>query len=298
MRGWNLDQLNSLSNVVLLGSFSAAARRLGVTQPAVSLQVRLLERQLGVKLLERTGRRVTATSAGLELLGHIQRIQQAVEAATDAMAAQRVSVTGRVCIGTGATACTYLLPPLLADLRRRYPGLELVVRTGNTVDILKGIEENAIDAGLVTLPAPGRMFAVTPLVKDEFVALFSSAHPMAHERVSAKMLHTLPLVLYEPAARTRGLVDKWFEAAGLHARPVMELGNVEAVKEIVAAGLGCGVLPRMAFGGHGARGDLTLKSLRPALYRELAIVTRQDKPVSRALRPVLDGLMALAAPPA
>src|SRR5690606_12777855 len=115
MRGLNLDHLRIFLDVIELGSFSAAADKHGLTQPAVSLQVRQLERRYGLRLAERS------------------------------MQAHSAQVVGRVRLGTGATACTYLLPPLLADLRRRFPALEIVASTGNTADVLRGIEANTLD---------------------------------------------------------------------------------------------------------------------------------------------------------
>ena len=119
MRGLNLDALRTFAQVIELGSFSAAAERGGITQPAVSLQVRQLERRFGLKLVERVGRRAGPTAAGLELLTHIRAIDTALAQAEQAMTAHASQVAGRLRLGTGATACTYLLPPLLAGLRRR-----------------------------------------------------------------------------------------------------------------------------------------------------------------------------------
>ena len=154
----SLDQLHTFSHVVELGSFSAAARRLNLTQPAVSLQIKHLESRLGVRLIERIGRRAQPTAAGRDLIGHVQRIDEAVTGALNAAAYHRDGGTGRLRLGTGATACIYLLPPVLRALRQKFPSLEIVVSTGNTPDILQSLEDNAIDLALVTLPVPGRNF--------------------------------------------------------------------------------------------------------------------------------------------
>ncbi|WP_348995985.1 LysR family transcriptional regulator [Achromobacter sp. HNDS-1] len=294
MRGLNLDALRTFAQVIELGSFSAAAERGGITQPAVSLQVRQLERRFGLKLVERVGRRAGPTAAGLELLTHIHAIDTALARAEQAMTAHASQVTGRVRLGTGATACTYLLPPLLAGLRRRFPALDVVASTGNTADMLRGLENNTLDIGLVTLPAPGRMIEATPVLEDEFVAIFPARGPLGMpDAVTPQALAALPLVLFEPGARTRGLVDDWFDAAGVAAKPVMELGSTEAMKEIVAAGLACAVLPRLAVSGAGQRASLAVRSLTPRLARTLAVVVRRDKPLSRGLRHLQEALLAL-----
>lgn len=296
MRGLNLDHLRTFAQVVELGSFSAAAERGGVTQPAVSLQIRQLERRFGLKLVERIGRRAGPTAAGLELLTHIRVIDAALAQAEQAMTAHASQVSGRIRLGTGATACTYLLPPLLAELRRRFPALDVVASTGNTADMLRALENNTLDMGLVTLPAPGRMFQVTPVMEDEFVAIFPANDPGGIPAVvTPQTLALRPLVLFEPGARTRRLVDDWFEAAGVAAKPVMELGSTEAMKEIVAAGLGCAVLPKLAVTGEGQRDALVVRSLTPRLSRDLAIVLRRDKPLSHGLRHLQEALLALRA---
>src|SRR5687767_7432616 len=160
MRGLKLDHLQTFHDVVELGSFSAAAERLNLTQPAVSLQMRQLERQLGVQLIERIARRATPTAAGLALLDHIRRIEAAVGDAVEAMAEHATGTTGRVRLGTGATACIYLLPPTLRALRTKYPGLGIVVSTGNSQATIKAVEDNTIDVALVTAPVSGRSLDV------------------------------------------------------------------------------------------------------------------------------------------
>ena len=212
------------------------------------------------------------------------------------MSAHASQVSGRIRLGTGATACTYLLPSVLADLRRRFPALDIVASTGNTSDMLRGLENNTLDMALVTLPAPGRMFQVNPVMEDEFVAIFPARDAGAiPDVVTPQSLAGLPLVLFEPGARTRRLVDDWFEAAGVAAKPVMELGSTEAMKEIVAAGLGCAVLPKLAVSGAGQRDALAVRSLTPRLSRDLALVLRRDKPLSRGLRHLQEALLALHA---
>src|SRR5262245_53706118 len=113
MRSLNLDQLQAFAEVIRLGSFSAAAHRLSLTQPAVSLQVGQLEKRLGVKLLERLGRRISPTAAGHRLLDHAARIDAAVAAALAAVAPHARGEAGRLRLGTGGTAGIHLLPPVL-----------------------------------------------------------------------------------------------------------------------------------------------------------------------------------------
>jgi DNA-binding transcriptional LysR family regulator len=291
MRSFNLDQLETFAAVIELGSFSAAAARLNLTQPAISFQIRQLERRLGLRLVERVGRKARPTAAGLDLLPHIRQIDTAVADAIKAMAYYAQGIAGRVRLGTGATACIYLLPALLGDLRRRFPLLEIVVRTGNSPDILRALEDNSLDVALVTLPAPGRMFAVEKLLDDEIVAVFPPGlDPPC--TISPAALAALPVLLYEPGGNARRVIDDWFGRAGIALKPVMELGSIEAIKELVAAGLGCGLLPRLAI-RDGEGGEVAVRPLAPPLYREIGLVLRRDKVPDHGLRELVRGLAAL-----
>jgi DNA-binding transcriptional LysR family regulator len=294
LRNLNLDHLRTFVDVVELGSFSAAADRQKLSQPAISLQIRQLEKRLNVRLIERVGRKARPTAAGSDLLDHARRIDSAVAAALDGMARYATGAAGRVRIGTGATACVFLLPPALRDLRRRFPELDITVETGNTPDIVKAVQDNLLDVGLITLPASGRMLEFTPLIEDEFVAV-ASADTKLPGRVTADVLSQLPLLLFEPGGNTRHLVDSWLAEAGVPVRPVMSLGSVEAIKELVSAGLGCAVLPRLALRRDEESRDLVIRSLSPVLHRTLALVVRRDKQLHRGLRETLRALKGLAA---
>ncbi len=137
MRGLNLDHVNAFTEVVRLGSFSAAASHLNLTQPAISQQIGQLEKRLGVRLLERLGRRAMPTAAGTELLDHAARLDGAVAALLEGMARFTSGEVGSVRLGTGATAAIFRLPPMLRSLRRKLPDLEITIATGNTSDVVK-----------------------------------------------------------------------------------------------------------------------------------------------------------------
>jgi DNA-binding transcriptional LysR family regulator len=277
----NLDHLAMFLSVIELGSFSAAADRAGVSQPAVSLQIRQLERLQGTSLVERVGRRATPTAAGTELLAYVRSIEAAVSEMRDGMARFASGMAGRLRIGTGATACTYLLPSILRKLRARFPLVEIIVTTGNTSDIAKAVEENRIDVGLVTLPAAGRILEVAPLFRDEFVCISTREFPLT-QRITPSTLADVPVILFEPGGNTRRIADEWLAREGNLLKPIMSLGSVEAIKALVGAGLGCAIVPSMAV--QKAAAGLASRSLTPRLYRELAVIVRRDKPQHRALK--------------
>lgn len=285
MGSLHLDQLRTFADVVASGSFSATATRRNVSQPAVSSQVKQLEKRLGVRLIERIGRKAMPTAAGSELLAHAARILGEVDAALQAVARHTGETMGRVRIGTGATACIYLLPPLLRDLRERFPDLEITVTTGNTQEIVNAVEENALDIGLVTMPASSRILAVEVVSEEEFV-LVAPPESDLPKRMTPDFLKGLPLILFEPSGNTRRRVDKWFAENGVVPNAVMSLGSVEAIKELVGAGLGYAILPAIGIHRPAAATDLVRRPLRPPLTRELAVILRKDKVLHRGLREV------------
>lgn len=285
----SLDQLTTYRLVISRRSFTAAAEALGISQPAVSLQMRQLETALQTRLIERTGRGVRPTPAGLTLLAHCEEIEKAVSAAVQSVAMHKLDISGTVTLGTGATVCIHLLPAILQQLRKDYPQLSVGVRTGNTQDIVRGVEENSIDIGLVTLPATSRNLDVTPVLVDEFVSI--TAKPTEGE--SGIETEQLPLIVFASGSSTRQLIDGWFQRAGKNSSPVMELGSIEAIKRMVRAGLGYSIVPRMSVAQEEDCTGLTVQPLVPALHRTLGLIMRQDKVVNRAMREVIHSIQAI-----
>src|SRR5713226_1036825 len=164
-----LAHLRALSAVARHASFSRAAAELGVTQPAVSMQVRQLEEALGQPLLERVGKRAFPTRAGEILLAHAARAFHELDAGVERVQQLRGVVAGRVRVGTSASISIYLLPPFLRRFRSRYPVTELAV------------VENELDVGIVSLPVRERELTVTPFFDDELVAI-AQPHPRWRRR--------------------------------------------------------------------------------------------------------------------
>jgi DNA-binding transcriptional LysR family regulator len=296
MRAPTLRQLQSLIAAVETGSLSGAARQLQITQPAASQQVKELERALALRLLQRGSGTVRLTAAGEAVLAEARRVQGAIEALLATAASYQGGDLGRVRLGTGATACVQLLPPLLARMKQRMPGLEIIIATGNTAEIVARVLAGTLDLALVTLGA--RMhpaLEIRPVLAEPLAAYAPAAllpHPGALE---PRQLAALPLILYESGGATRGLVDGWFRDAGLAPRPVMELGSVEAIKVIAESGLGAAVLPQTALAAP--PDGMAVRRLRPALARSLGLALRRDKVRDRGLRVCLEALERLYLPP-
>ncbi|MEG3131660.1 LysR family transcriptional regulator [Pantoea cypripedii] len=291
MASLNLDHLDTFRLVISRGSFSGAADALGLSQPAVSLQIRQLEQSLQTRLIERTGRGVRATAAGQALLEHSEHIASVIATARAAVTQHADEISGTVIIGTGATACIHLLPPLLQQLRQQHPQLKVDVRTGNTAAIIRAVEENQVDIGLVTLPVSSQSVHVSPLYEEDFRLIVSCDSREAGEPpVTPAALASLPLIVFEPGSGTRAVIDAWFREAGLRPTPVMELGSIEAIKRMVRAGLGYSLVPAMALAQQEDRAGLSVAAPQPELQRSLGIVMRHDRVISRGMTAVLDGL--------
>ncbi|MFS8050296.1 LysR family transcriptional regulator [Rhizobium sp. BR 314] len=281
----NLDQLTAFVSVVDLGSFTAAADRIGLTQPAISLQVKLLEKRLGVRLIERVGRRAQPSPAGIELLPHARRILDDCAMAEEAMTPYREGSAGRVRIGTGGTASIHLLPRAIAAAKKRMPELEIIVRVGNTNNIVRDIEANRLDLAVITLPASGRSLEIESFYDDEILAVAPKGSTIPPDGPDAEFMRDKTLMLYE-GGNTRHMTNEWFVAAGVRPDPSMEFGSVEAIKELVAAGLGWSLLPAMAL-KNGNQDDLATSPIRPRLVRQLGMALRRDKYLTKGLREIM-----------
>lgn len=294
MEDMNLNQLRTFVRVAELGSFSAAAEVLGLTQPAVSLQVRSLERALGIELVERVGRKACPTAAGTRVLAHVGRLEDSLSAMMDAARHRASPHGGRLRIGTGATACIYFLPPILEALRKKFPSVEMVVQTGNTREMVKAVHENMLDLCLATMPVSGRELEVVPIREDPFVLIGAPDLPLP-AKATPKSVAALPILLFEQGGNTRLVVDRWLRKSRTPFEPTMSLGSVEALKRLAAAGLGYAIVPAMAVEEELAKGSLRARAFSPPLKRTLAIVLRRDKRLTPWLREIVDKMKIPAA---
>ena len=299
MRSLNLDQLRALEMVVELGSFTAAAKRLSLSQSAVSTQIRELEERFGLRLVDRLGKRAFATVAGAELIAHAKRIGGEVEAIHAAMRRQRDGWLGRVRIGAGPNTLTYLMPPILKQLRATQPKIEVSVRTSVTTDLAALALRNEIDLALITLPYEDKQLEIVPLRADPMVALFSAADLSDAERplpdvVTPRDFEGRNLIL-DGRSQTDRMTRAWLRAGGVEPKPAMEVGGPEAMVNLAATGLGASILPVEVVAGPYVvpRGDVVLRPLAPPLIRAIALAWRRDKPNDPALRIVREALMSL-----
>jgi DNA-binding transcriptional LysR family regulator len=288
-----LIHLRTLTAIARHGTFSRAGESLRLSQPAVSHHIRHLETALGTRVLERMGKRVGVTRAGEIILERSRRIFDELDAAAQEIQRLRGVVSGRVRLGTGATASIYFLPTLLRRLRRRFPDLELMVVTGNAPEIAAGVVAGDLDLGVVTLPVPEARLHVSPFWTDALVAIVPSEGPWKLKRPAAPTdLARVPLIVYERGGSIRRVIDDWFRRGGVTPRIAMELGNAEAIKELVAAGLGIAITSAVTITADTARGTIKVVPLAPPLARRLGVIRKKRGAASPAVTLVLDALLA------
>ncbi|MBV9561333.1 MAG: LysR family transcriptional regulator [Bradyrhizobium sp.] len=288
MRGLNFDQLRTLLEVIEQGSFSAAARRLNLTQPAVSLQIRELERRFGVRLIERLGKQAHATAPGGKLVEAAQRILRECDHADTMMRRFREDWAGRIRVGSTLTTLIYRLPPIMRALRLAHPGIDLIVNNAPTRSCIENIIQNRIDLALVNLPVEDRQLKITPLFEELMVAIFPIGTLGVPDVVTPDYVAKQTLLVEAATSAAHPLVLGWL--SGCAAAPVA-LGTVEALKSAVASNLGMAIVPEISIGTHTS--DFTIRPLRPQLSRTLALVEHPNKRNEPALEIVRDALLAL-----
>jgi DNA-binding transcriptional LysR family regulator len=289
-----MAHLHTLQAVARRGSFSRAAHELHLTQPAVSMQVRALETEVGAPLLERVGKRAFPTAAGELLLAHAARARHELETAVERIQGLKGIMAGRIRIGTSASISTYLLPPALGAFRARYPRTELVIVTGNAAEIARSVVESRLDVGIVSLPVRARELLVSGFHDDELVAIAPPGHAIAgRRRAAAAELAREPLVLFDHGGNVRRVIDQWFHAAGVAPAAPMELGNTEAIKKLVEAGHGLSVTSWFAVRAEVEAGRLRAIPLEPPLLRHIGIVRRRGRPLGGPLEAFLAELERL-----
>ena len=288
MRELNLDRLRTLVTIADLGSFAAAARSLHLAPPTVSLHIAELEARLGAALLVRQRGPVVPTGVGATLIERARRLLALADDTHDVVQRQIQGKAARVRIGASTGAIAHLLPQALAALAREHPGIEVDVAVLTSEETLAGLTGARLDIGLVALPqVPIAGVRVAPWRRDPVMAFLPSSWS-APKVATPLWLAGQPLILNDAGTRLSRLTSAWFAKAGLAPRARIELNFNDAIRSLVAAGYGAALLPHEAT-GLVADPRITMRALRPALWRALGIAHRSDKPEA-ATRLVLDVL--------
>jgi len=249
-------------------SFRKAAEEIYLSQPAVSLQIKTLEEEIGLQLFDRSGTRISLTPAGKTLLRYAEKLDTLSTEAEGALASFRGEVRGRLTIGASLTIAQYVLPRLLGPFLRQNPHLEVAVTTRNTERVIEDVVEQRSALGLVEGPARRRDVTLEPVLEDELVVIVPPAHEwVGQQEIEVEQLRSAPLLLREQGSGSRLVAELALRKLGLRPRDlhvVLELDMTEAIKSGVEAGLGIGIVSRWTI-----RKELELGTLRTVPVRGL-----------------------------
>jgi DNA-binding transcriptional LysR family regulator len=289
-------QLAAFCAVVERKSFSQAADRLGVTQPAVSLQIRSLEERLGRRLFDRSGRRVEPTEVGLRLYRGAQKLlaleQQLLE---DVAGDEDGELRGELAIGAATGPGATVVPVLLCEFQRENPEVRVELTISDTQSVIEAVARRELELGVVGATPRHRSVAYEPFFKDEVVLVCPPDHPFAGKTISIDDLRGEQLVLMQEGAGVRQVIEEELRKAGKRLRDLdvkLELGLQESVKSAVEGGYGVTFISRTAVESELADGSLAaarVRGLEPS--RQISLVRASGRQATR----VVDAFAAFAA---
>src|SRR5688572_2288839 len=280
-------QLAAFCAVVERKSFSQAAERLGVTQPAVSLQVRALEKRLGAQLLDRSGRRVEPTEAGLRLYRGAQRLLALEEQLLDEVAGESGGeLTGELSLGASTGPAAIVVPLLLCEFQRANPAVKIALSVHDTHSVVELVAARELELGIVGAARRHRSVRFEPFFEDEVILVCPPGHPFADRTVTIDELRAEQLILMQEGAGVRQIVDDELRGLGLRLRDLdvrLELGLQESVRSAVQAGYGITFISRSAVETELAAGTLTAARVEGLdARREISLVRAAGRTATRA----------------
>ena len=277
-------QLKALLSVAETGSFTRAAERLGVAQPALSQQVRELEKELGIRLFDRTTRRVELTEGGREFRKAAAKIIEDLELAARNAHGLADRQRGRVIVAAPPLLAAVVLPVAIADFQTKYPGIQVVVVDARPDHIVDSVRSGEVDCGFGTFRSGEEGVSSTPLARDSLMLFCAQGNPMAQaSQVKWRDLDRLPLITLTRESGIRLLIEVGFESAEMLLAPVFEVSHVTTVLAMVEAGLGVAVLPTYAWA---AARNLRLSAVPlvdPGIARDIVMITAAARSVSPAV---------------
>ncbi len=274
----NLAQIRAFTMVVDHGSFSAAARAMGVSQPAVTMQVQALEADLGVTLLDRGYRKVEVTESGRTLLPHARKVLGELERVREDLARMADTVTGRLSLVASTTPGQYVLPRLLGPFLKENPEVGVSIAVGDTAQVVDAVTAGEADLGMTGAVVKGARVDFEALGTDDIVMICSTEHPFASAReVTLAEVVSEPFVIREEGSGTRQIAEEALRGAGIDPADlhvVTELGSGEAVLSAVEGGMGLGLASSLVVGKAVELGTVALVPLEGfPVHRPLYVVT-------------------------
>jgi DNA-binding transcriptional LysR family regulator len=285
----DLRQLEIIRAIAETGSFTAAGHKLHVSQSAISRQILLLEEELKEPVFLRVGRRIRITPAGESLLQLSNRVFQDLKDTIAGITDSKESLRGQIRLLGGMTVCLYVFPPLLTELKRQHPELDLKLVTGSSERCIQHLRSGTGDLALLTLPIDQPDMVSQPVMQEELMLVMAAKHPLSRKRkVLPQDLVRQPFVLFESGSNTRRVVDEFFLTARIEPQIVMETENVEILKALVRNGIGLSIIPYQAVSRDVTSGHLSCARIEGrALVRETGWVYPKMSRTPRTVQEVI-----------
>ncbi|MGZ4482617.1 MAG: LysR family transcriptional regulator [Gaiellales bacterium] len=288
-----LKRIEGFVEVARRGNVSRAAEALFLTQPALTACLKSLEGELGVTLLVRSGRGVGLTDAGHAFLPYAERAIEAVTEGRRLIGELERGGTGQLALGAAPAVSTYVLPTMLERFHSAHPGVQLSVRTGHSEEVLEMVVRRQVQVGLVRAMHHPDVVSL-PLYEDELVLVVEPGHELARRGgIQLEQLAGETLILFDRTSSYHDLTSAFFHEAGVVARSVMELDNIDATKKMVGQGLGVALLPHTAVADELAAGRLAavrILDAAPIRRRIVAVHRRELAAASGVVAAFLDTL--------
>lgn len=289
----NLHHLRLFAAVVDHGGFTKAAAKLNLSQPAISKSLNELERQLNVRLLDRSGRSAQLTDAGQTLHARARELFGVERVAERELREIRGLKRGRLSVAASTTIATYLLPPVLGRFHRRRPSIRIRAVSANTRSVTKLLLESRVDVALVEGPVSDERIEVLPWRGDELVVIAPPDHPLLQrEQVDVEELEEWQFLVREPGSGTREVSERALAGHGVRLRKTLRVGGTETIKQAVAAGLGLAIVSKAAASDQLALGRIAALTVSGLVIRRtltrLKLRGRGTSPPGQELELLLD----------
>jgi len=278
-----LRQLYGFKAVADVGTFTAAAQRLRVAQPALSIHIRELEQELGAKLFDRTTRRVELTAAGREFLQSVDKLIYDLENAVQNARNLAERKRGRLVVAAAPLLAAMIVPPAIADFKRRYPSIDVSVIDSQTNVIVEKIRVNEADCGIGTFAESEEGIRSETLFEDALLAWCPAQSPVTlAPQMTWEMLANTPLIGMTRDSSIRFLVDQAFQSVGLHIRPSYEVSHMTTAVMMVEAGLGVAILPAYVWGFARTLKVAPRNLGQPEVRRQVSVIHASGRTLSPA----------------
>jgi DNA-binding transcriptional LysR family regulator len=293
----DFDQLESFLEVARHSSFSRAAEKRFRTQPAISSQIRSLEEEVGARLFDRSGGKVALTAAGKVFQQYAEQTLEARKGMLVTLAEMERVPRGEIVVGANEGTCLHILPEVFAEFKKLYPDVAVQISRLERAKILESIIDNSVDFGVVSTPVNDKRLSVVNIHRDELVIIAAPGHPLSRMKEAAiANLAGFPLLLPK-VGRTRDTLENLFYERGLKPKVSMELDSSELLKRFVAADVGVGFIARSNVIEDVKAGVLVAVTLSDvSIRRDLALVFRKDKALSRAALAFIEVAVKLKQP--